>query len=300
MTIPTNDTSGTPAQQPGVPSLTEAEQAAVQKAREGFSEPQNVTALPQQQQAPQRPDWLPEKFWNAEKGEANYEALAKSYGELERTRSQPQQEPQQQPATRPDGKIEAPKEEPKDQPNPLTEAIARAREEWASGQAVSEDAVAALEAAGIPREIFDLYLEGVKAQTAANVEAIYKIAGGEEAYNAMTTWAAGALSAEEIDAFNSALDNPALREAAILGLQAKFQKARPSEGNLIGPSGTPAAAGDVFSSKEDYLQAMRDPRYQKDASYRAEVAAKLARSQAAGFSMAPRSIFERESYSLGR
>jgi hypothetical protein len=29
-----------------------------------------------------RPDWLPENFWNQDKGEANLEAMAKSYGDL--------------------------------------------------------------------------------------------------------------------------------------------------------------------------------------------------------------------------
>lgn len=34
--------------------------------------------------APQRPEYLPEKFWDAAKGEPRWEDLAKSYGELER------------------------------------------------------------------------------------------------------------------------------------------------------------------------------------------------------------------------
>ncbi len=34
--------------------------------------------------SPARPDYLPEKFWDAAKGEARIETLARSYGELER------------------------------------------------------------------------------------------------------------------------------------------------------------------------------------------------------------------------
>lgn len=34
--------------------------------------------------APSRPAYLPEKFWDTANGQANLEALAKSYGELER------------------------------------------------------------------------------------------------------------------------------------------------------------------------------------------------------------------------
>lgn len=30
----------------------------------------------------ERPDWLPENFWNGEKGEANYEAMAKSWSDM--------------------------------------------------------------------------------------------------------------------------------------------------------------------------------------------------------------------------
>jgi hypothetical protein len=37
----------------------------------------------------QRPDNVPEKFWDAEKGVVNTEALLKSYGELERAKSKP-------------------------------------------------------------------------------------------------------------------------------------------------------------------------------------------------------------------
>lgn len=37
-------------------------------------------------EAPARPDWLPEKFWNADAGAPNIENLAKSYAELEKQR----------------------------------------------------------------------------------------------------------------------------------------------------------------------------------------------------------------------
>lgn len=42
-------------------------------------------------QAPVRPDNVPEKFWNAETGTVNTEALLASYTELEKTRSKPQE-----------------------------------------------------------------------------------------------------------------------------------------------------------------------------------------------------------------
>jgi hypothetical protein len=35
-----------------------------------------------------RPEWLPENFWNAEDGEANYEGLAKSWADMRKMVSQ--------------------------------------------------------------------------------------------------------------------------------------------------------------------------------------------------------------------
>jgi hypothetical protein len=51
----------------------------------GGKAPTDPGTLHQQQAsaAVSRPDWVPEKFWNAEKGEADVQNLAKSYGELE-------------------------------------------------------------------------------------------------------------------------------------------------------------------------------------------------------------------------
>lgn len=44
----------------------------------------NVADMVDSQEQSSAPEWLPGKFWDAEKGEANYENLAKSYGELEK------------------------------------------------------------------------------------------------------------------------------------------------------------------------------------------------------------------------
>jgi hypothetical protein len=38
---------------------------------------------------PERPEFIPDKFWDAEKGEVRLEGLAKSYGELEKNRVNP-------------------------------------------------------------------------------------------------------------------------------------------------------------------------------------------------------------------
>lgn len=289
------------AGQEGAPQFTPEEQAAIEKGQQGLS-PVDPNVVPPS--GPQRPEWVPEQFWKD--GQVDSEGLARSYAELRSKMdgkpagTTPANETGAKPAAegqRADGKIEKAEEgegkEGEGQPAPLTAAMEAASAEWAESQEVSEDTRAALEAAGIPAPILDLYLEGLKAQTEKVVGEIHTIAGGEEAYKAMTSWAARSLSAEQIEAFNSALDNPAAREQAILGLQAQFQKANPTEGKLVIPTDGSAASGDVFASKDELVAAQRDPKYATDPVYRQSVMDKLARSQRGGFSLVDRPMFER-------
>lgn len=72
------DTEGTPAGGGG--------DGAPPAVDDGGGNPPSNPAPSDPPAAPVRPDFLPEKFWDAEKGEPRLEGLAKSYGELEKTR----------------------------------------------------------------------------------------------------------------------------------------------------------------------------------------------------------------------
>lgn len=278
------------------PNLSAEEQAAVDKARSGLSEV-NPNAVPDNR--PQRPEGIPEKFWDAEKGEVNVSALVQSYTELEKMRGQKPEEKAEEPsvdkpAADENGKIKVEDEAEETAENPLATAMETAREQFAANGEVSDEAIAALEEAGIPREIFDVYMAGIQAQSKQLMASVYETAGGEEAYTAMTKWASANLSKEQIEAYNSALDNPDMRETAILGLKAKFTSARPSEGNLVTPHDTPSASADIFTSLQELTAAQRDPRYGTDPAYQKSVIEKLARSQKAGFAAFDRQKFERQ------
>lgn len=277
--------------------LSPAELASVQKAREGFSEVNPNNPPPS---GPTRPDHIPEKFWDAEKGEVRVEALAKSYGELEKSRSAPKEEPVEGAEAAPaepskDGKIEKPKPaEGEPEVSPLTELLGKVQTEFAENSAIGEETLGELAKAGIPKEIAETYLEGLQALAERTVGEIHGYVGGKDQYAEMADWAAKQLSDDDLDAFNTALDNPKLRETAVRGLYARFQSANPGEGNLRGPQGGQgSASGDVFTAKDQVLEAMRDPKYAQSASYRQEVQDKLARSQRAGFKMRQESLFER-------
>jgi hypothetical protein len=274
-------------------NLSPEELASVAKAREGLSDvdPTNVSNEAPAD-APQRPDWLPEKFWDVETGEGNYENLAKSYAELEKTRSAPTEEAAAEPAVAEDGKITKP-EPAAEAENPLTDLINKAQSEFGASQEVTAETIEALEKAGLPKEVFETYLKGVQAITQNTTQEIYGFAGGQEHYEAMAGWAAETLSDEDLQAFNAALDNPMLRETAVRGLHSRWKDAVPSEGTMTSPSGSQTATGDIFKSKAEALAAIKDPRYQTDAVYRDAVIDRLQRSQGQGFRMHDEGMFAR-------
>lgn len=281
------------------PGLSSAEQAAIEAGQRGFTEPTNVNTPPPQ--GPQRPEHIPEKFWDAEKGEVRVEALAKSYAELERTRGEqpkeaPQETPKEQAQARPDGKIEKAQGEQEQAPaeNPLTSLMEKASAEYSEGQSVTEETIAELAKAGIPPEIMQTYLKGLELITQQSMGEIYSFVEGEENYNQMADWASKTLTDAELEAYNSALDNPSLRENAVRGLYARYSAARPNEGRLVTPQGDTSAAGDVYTDRAQLIADQKDPRYQTDAAFRQSVVDKLQRSQRNGFQLTARPMFERE------
>src|SRR5687768_2714090 len=77
----------------GTPEYDAAMAAKFDKATGAVEEPTKPT----------RPDHIPEKFWDADKGEVRLEAMAKSYAELEKSKGKPQEEPKQEEQKAPEG-----------------------------------------------------------------------------------------------------------------------------------------------------------------------------------------------------
>ncbi|NCP10402.1 MAG: hypothetical protein GW859_00350 [Sphingomonadales bacterium] len=295
----------TPAAPSGTPQFNEAERAAIAVAETGIqqTDPNNPAPPAGTPAAPQRPEGVPEKFWDAEKGQVNTEALLKSYTELEKSRGEAPKEPVQDgetPPARNDGKVEKTVAEQvedaaNDASNPaLQSAIELAREQFATGQELGPEAYEALEKAGIPREMTDLYVAGLRAQTEQQLTQLHSFVEGKDNYEAMITWASRNLDDAGIDAFNTALDNPSLREFAVRDLYSKFSKANPSEGSLVAPKGGQAGAtGDVYRSMDELVTAQMDGRYGTDTAYTQAVQEKVQRSLSSGIELAPGQRFAR-------
>lgn len=212
-------------------------------------------------EAPKRPDNVPEKFWDAEKGQVNTDALLKSYTELESSKPQP--------GAKPEGEAD-----------PAAAAAAAAKldltqldKEYAETGALSDASYEALAATGITRDMVDGYIAGQVAIAQQRDAAGFALVGGKEQYGAMVQWAKGNLSAAELAAFDQGVTGTDVQmKQAILSLKSQFEAASGSEPNLLG--GNPAAASGgalPFASRAEVTAAMRDPRYRVDPAYRAVV-----------------------------
>jgi hypothetical protein len=219
-----------------------------------------------------RPDYIPEKFWDGEKGQARVEELAKSYAELEQKFSKPPQGQTKPNEATPDEKAA----------QALADKglnIVDFQKEFDEKGALSEESYTKLSEKGIPKEMVDNYIAGQQALTEQFINTAYAIAGGEEKYTAMKAWAGANLKPEELTAFNDAVTTgtPEAAKLAIQGLAAKYAAASGTDPNLQ-HSGGPAASSNVFRSWQEVTVAMSDSRYSNDPAYQKEVADKLARS----------------------
>ena len=85
-----------------------------------------------------------------------------------------------------------------------------------------------------------------------DVNAIYSIAGGEEAYNNLTSWAGENLPDEYIESFDSLVDmgDSRMVQLAVAGLKAEYERANGFEGQMLtGKAAQPKV--DVFRSQAE-------------------------------------------------
>ena len=202
----------------------------------------------------QRPEWLPEKF-------ANAEDLAKAYGELEKRMSAP--------------KEEVAENTPEEQ---QVASMDKYYNEYAETGEISQKSYEELNQLGLGREIVDGYIEGQKALADNDVRVIHNEVGGEQNYSKLLEWSSQNLTDAEKTAFNDMLDTGTLEQVKLavsaIANRAGISGDRPQmlEGD------TTASVPEIFESVAQVTQAMNDPRYDKDPAYRKKIEDKIARS----------------------
>lgn len=110
-------------------------------------------------------------------------------------------------------------------------------------------------------------------------DSLYEAAGGEAQFQSIRAWARNNLPAQRLEAYDKVLQSGDAENARIhfQAMQYEFQRAKGFEGRLIGGR-QPARASNVraFTSEDQMVQAMMDPRYNPQAreyseSYHREV-----------------------------
>ena len=115
--------------------------------------------------------------------------------------------------------------------------------------------------------------------TEAQANQLFEMVGGEKAYNSMIQWAGQNLSQEEIQMYDQVMasGNASSIYFAVQALANKYGEATGSDGQLLTGKGT-ANQTQGFRSQQELVQAMSDPRYDRDPAYRQEVMQKLENS----------------------
>jgi len=144
---------------------------------------------------------------------------------------------------------------------------------------ISPETITEITKFGINESTVRNYVEGVKALQQANIAHAFGVVGGQANYEAMVQFARTSLSPEEIQTFNEQIAQRDLgkREEAIKGLFTRYTESNPQfiEGSTAGGT-LPEGA---FRSEAEFRQAMKDPRYTKDAAYRDTVLKRLEMSR---------------------
>lgn len=221
---------------------------------------------------PIRPDNVPEKFWDAEKGEVRVEELLKSYTEIEKAKG-----------AKPEGEQNAPAPETAEALAEFTKLREDVTAQLVAGQAISDDQYASFEKRGLNRDDVDAFIAGQEALGQLAALKVKNEAGGDEAYKGMIEWARSAYTPAEIAAYDKDVhsNDEAVRLNAVRGLKARYATSNGRDGRSV-THNSGAGVTEGFKSKAEMVAAMRDPKYQKDATFRAEVARKVAGASANG------------------
>ena len=243
----------TPADQP---EFTEAEQEAIAIGEAAAKEQEAAYAG---------------KFKDAEELEKAYIELQKKLGESNENEELREQE-------------ETPEEEVES--NPAIDLITEASQLYAENGELTPEVMEQFTSMS-STDLVNAYIEmqGNLPQaespdlTEGEVNQIQNTAGGEEGYKQLMAWSGENLDQADIEAFDALVEsgNARLIRLAVSGLRSEMEKAVGFDGEMV-TGRAPNQPADVFRSQAEVVQAMSDPRYDRDPAYRNDVFEKLSRS----------------------
>ena len=223
----------------------------------------------------ERPEGIPEKFWDVENKKVNVAAMLKAQQDAEAALRATQQKQ----------KVDEPEEGTEDAPTDgQANVIATASEEYTSNGELSEETFTKLEKVGLSRDMVNEYIAGQQAILNSLQQSAFSAFNGDATqYEEAAKWAANNLTDDEIAALDVQVQstNPAIVRAGAEALAKAY-----AEGRDIEPTTTLQSGGNTGGTSGGYKSGaemradMANPRYKADPAFRAEVSAKIAKSTA--------------------
>ena len=236
----------------------------------------SVIEAPYEVTGPVEPKDTPEDAPEAPKIEAKDEPEAKDESEA---KAESENKPEDnKPEENPDVKkaSEASRNEANDVLTQKGLDMAEFEKEYTVNGDLSEDSLAKLEKAGIPRAMVQAYIDGQKALVDTFVSDVKSLAGGDEGYKSVVEWAKQNLSEEEKASYDRVMfsGDKQLIKMAVHSLVSRYNEAEGIEPEVHIMGKAPARASSNvrgFKNMSEMKAAMRDPRYGRDPDYTREV-----------------------------
>ena len=115
--------------------------------------------------------------------------------------------------------------------------------------------------------------------TDLEINRIKNSVGGDKEYDNMISWASQNLNDQKRTAFDKLISTGDVSaiELAVAGLKSQYENANGYEGRMLSGKAS-KTSGEVFRSQAEVVQAMSDPRYDRDEAYRQDIYERLERS----------------------
>lgn len=154
-------------------------------------------------------------------------------------------------------------------------------EEYTKNGQLSSASLEALANAGYPKEVVDAYISGVEATQEKFYNAVVGFAGGEDEYRQVAQFVSSQ-GDKAVQDFNDTINtgNLGVINMVIQGVKANMKAVNGTTNQTILGQSTGGTANNTnaYLSKQQMLDAMNDPRYDKDPIYRKQVEQKIINS----------------------
>ena len=232
-----------------------------------------------EEMAKEQGELLAGKYKNAEDLEKAYVELQKKLGdkdEKEETEASNEEE------------VTEEKDEPQEKSEAYSLIESASDEYYKNGETLSPETLEKFKGMS-SQDLVDGYIQMMKNNpqtnqpeidvTTTEINKIQNSVGGEAEYNKIVSWAGQNLKESEVKAFDDLVGtgNAAAIQLGVDALKSRYEAVNGYEGRRL--TGKAAdTSGDVFRSQAQLVEAMSDPRYDRDPAYRQDVVAKLERS----------------------